>query len=301
MKLPLPKEELVYSGHAACPGCSLPLALRYVLKVLGSKTMIVIPPSCAGPLAGNYPVSALKIPILRVAFETTAISASGVRAALDAKGRQDIQVLGWGGDGATYDIGLQALSGAADRNDDIFYVCYDNEGYMNTGIQCSSATPQGAWTTTTPFAKKTQKKDLMQIMAAHGIPYAATASVGYPIDFLRKVKKAKEIRGTKFFLVHSPCPAGWRYSPELTIWLAKLAVQTGLFPLYEVLDGETYRINRKPSKKSIREYLAPQGRFRALKDEDIQSWQNQIKKQWRFLNYMAASNRKCAEEVKTKG
>lgn len=288
MKLPLPEVELVCSGHTACPGCSLPLALRYVLKALGPKTIVVIPPSCAGPLAGNYPVSALKVPILRVAFETTAISATGVRAALDAKGRQDVHVLAWGGDGATYDIGLQALSSAAERNDDIFYVCYDNEGYMNTGMQRSSATPKGAWTTTTPYAKKTRKKNLMQIMAAHRIPFAATASIGYPTDFLRKVEKAKEIQGMKFFLVHSPCPTGWRYSPEWTIRLAKLAVQSGLFPLYEILDGETYRINRKPSKTSIRDYLSPQGRFRSMKEEDIQAWEEQIKREWRFLNHMAA-------------
>src|SRR5512134_1905899 len=179
IKFPIPREEFVFSGHTACPGCGAVLAMRYALKALGPKTVMVIPPSCAGVIAGGFPVSALKIPVLRIAFETTAISASGIRAALDMTGKKDIHVLAWAGDGGTFDIGLQALSASAERNDNIIYVCYDNEAYMNTGIQRSSSTPEGTWTTTTPspYLKDTPKKDIVRIMAAHGIPYIATASV----------------------------------------------------------------------------------------------------------------------------
>ena len=232
IKFPIPEEDLVYSGHTACPGCGAVLALKYVLKGLGPRTMVVIPPSCAGTIVAPFPYSALKIPILRIPFESTAISASGVRAALDAMGKKDIHVLGWAGDGGTFDIGLQALSAAAERNDNILYVCYDNEAYMNTGIQRSSSTPECTWTTTTPspYVKDTPKKDIVRIMAAHKIPYIATASIGYPLDLIKKVEKAKEKVGTKFILIFSPCPTGWRYSAEMTIKIAKLATETGIFP-----------------------------------------------------------------------
>ncbi len=259
IKFPIPEEDLVYSGHTACPGCGAVLALKYVLKGLGPRTIVVIPPSCAGTIVAPFPYSALKIPILRIPFESTAISASGVRAALDAMGKKDIHVLGWAGDGGTFDIGLQALSAAAERNDNIIYVCYDNEAYMNTGIQRSSATPEGTWTTTTPspYVKDTPKKDIVRIMAAHKIPYIATASVGYPLDLIKKVEKAKEKVGTKFILIFSPCPTGWRYSAEMTIKIAKLATETGIFPLYEIEDGEKYYLGQKQQGKT------PQGIFLA--------------------------------------
>ena len=229
LELPIAEEEFVYSGHTACPGCSAVLAMRLVLKALGPKTIMVIPPGCSGPIAGGFPISALKIPTLRIAFGTTASSASGIRAALNATGKKDISVLAWAGDGATLDIGLQALSSAAERNDDILYVCYDNEAYMNTGVQKSSSSPEGAWTTTTPESKNTPKKDIVGIMAAHKIPYIATASVGYPKDLIKKIEKAKKTPGTKFIYIFSPCATGWRYPPELTIQIAKLATQTGIF------------------------------------------------------------------------
>ncbi len=251
VKFPIPEEDLVCSGHTACPGCGAVLAMKYVLKALGPRTMMVIPPSCAGVFAGGFPVSALKIPVLRTAFETAAISASGIRAALDIMGKRDIHVLAWAGDGGTLDIGLQSLSAAAERNDDIIYVCYDNEAYMNTGIQRSSATPEGAWTTTTPLphVKNTPKKDIVRIMAAHRIPYIATASIGYPPDLIKKVEKAKQKVGTKFILIFSPCPTGWRYSSELTVKIARLATETGVFPLYEVEDGEKYYLGQRHRKK----------------------------------------------------
>jgi len=249
--------------------------------------MMVIPAGCTGPISGGYPISALKIPSLRIAFGTTAISASGIQAALEAMGKKDINVLAWGGDGATFDIGLQALSAAAERNDNIIYVCYDNEGYMNTGVQMSSASPEGAWTTTTPDAKKTPKKDIVSIMAAHRIPYIATASVGYPKDLIRKMEKAKKIHGTKFVLIFSPCTTGWRYPPEQTIRIAKLATETGVFPLYEIEDGERYTLGRQGGKKPVKEYLDLQGRFRNLDEQVIGRIEAWIEKRRDYLQRLA--------------
>ncbi|MEW6671674.1 MAG: thiamine pyrophosphate-dependent enzyme [Thermodesulfobacteriota bacterium] len=289
IKFPVEQEELVCPGHTACPGCGAVLAMKYVLKGLGPRTMAVIPPACAGVISGGFPFMALKIPVLRIPFESTAITASGIRAALDAMGKKDIHVLAWAGDGATFDIGLQALSGAAERNDDIIYVCYDNEGYMNTGIQRSSATPEGAWTTTTPapYVKDTPKKDIVRIMAAHKIPYIATASIGYPADLIKKVNKAKEKKGTRFILVFSPCPTGWRYSSEMTIRIARLAVQTDLFPLYEIEDGENYTLNPRRSAKPVRDYFKLQGRFRNLKEDNLKRFEEMLRKERDYLNRMA--------------
>lgn len=289
VKFPIPEEELLYSGHTACPGCGAVLALKYVLKGLGPKTMIVIPPSCAGTISAPFPFSSLKIPVLRIPFETTAISASGIRAALDVMGKRDVHVLAWAGDGGTFDIGLQALSAAAERNDNIIYVCYDNEAYMNTGIQRSSSTPEGAWTTTTPspYLKDTPKKDIVRIMAAHKIPYIATASIGYPPDLIRKVNKAKEKTGTRFILILSPCPTGWRYSSEMTIRMAKLATETGIFPLYEIENGEKYILTKRHSEKSLKDYFSLQGRFRNLKDEDLQRIEEKVKKDREYLMRLA--------------
>jgi pyruvate/2-oxoacid:ferredoxin oxidoreductase beta subunit len=207
----VPKEELLDSGHLACPGCGAALAMRMVLKGLGDKTIVTLPACCWSIIAGPYPQSSLKVPLFHTAFETGASAASGIKAALLARGDTETTVLAWAGDGGTFDIGLQALSGAAERNEDIIYVCYDNEAYMNTGIQRSSATPFGAWTTTTPGEswKLDPKKDMLAILAAHRVPYAATATVAYPDDLLAKVRKAKAIKGTRFLHVLAPCPPGW--------------------------------------------------------------------------------------------
>jgi 2-oxoisovalerate ferredoxin oxidoreductase beta subunit len=288
LKFPIPDEEYVCAGHTACPGCSAVLAMRYVLKALGPRTIILIPPGCSGPIAGGYPISALKIPALRIAFGTTASSASGVRAALNAMGKKHIHVLAWAGDGATLDIGLQALSAAAERNDDIIYVCYDNEAYMNTGVQKSSSSPEGVWTSTTPGAKDTPKKDIVGIMAAHKIPYIATASVGYPKDLIRKMEKAKNIAGTRFIYIFSPCTTGWQYPPELTIQIAKLATQTGIFPLYEIENGERYILNRKRGKKPLKEYVALQGRFRRLDEQGLRRLEAWVEKRWDHLTRMSS-------------
>lgn len=287
-KLTIPQEEFINSGHIGCLGCGGTLAMRYLLKGLGKRTIVTIPACCMAIMSGVYPRNMLKVPLLDVAFETTGASAAGIRAALNAKGIKDIYVVGFAGDGGTADIGIQALSGAAERGDNIIYAMYDNEAYMNTGIQRSGATPFGAWTTTTPVGttgdfKKRPKKDVMAIMAAHDIPYAATASVAYPEDFIKKVQKSKDMDGTKFFHVFSPCPTGWRFSPEMTIQIGVLAYQTGVFPLYEV-DHGVYKMTKKPAKrKLVKEYLQAQGRFRHLTDDLIETIQKSVDRNWEML------------------
>jgi pyruvate/2-oxoacid:ferredoxin oxidoreductase beta subunit len=284
MKLTIPEEELMYEGTVDCQGCGGALAMRYALKALGKKTFVVIPACCWSIIAGPFPTSALQVPLYHTAFETAAIVSSGIKAGLEMKGI-DATVMAWAGDGGTFDIGIQALSAVAERNDDIIYVCYDNEAYMNTGIQRSSATPYKAWTTTTPrnYPKARPKKDIDEILVAHEIPYVATASVAYPEDFIRKMKKAKDIKGTRFIHVLAPCPTGWRSLPEHTIKLARLIVQTNIFPLYEVED-EKYKINIKPKNpKPVEEYLKLQGRFRHLTETDIKEIQEATNKKWKKL------------------
>lgn len=291
MKLSLPIEEYMNPGHLACQGCGATLAMRYVLKALGQRTVLCIPACCWSVIDGPFPYSSLDVPIFHCAFETAAASASGVKAGLEMVGDKETTVVAWAGDGGTFDIGLQALSGAAERNDDIIYVCYDNEAYMNTGIQRSSATPYGAWTTTTPVKhfKDQPKKDIIAIMAAHRIPYVASASVAYPEDLYRKMKKAKEIKGTRFFHIFAPCPTGWKSRPEDTIKLARLAVQTCYFPLIEIEWGEKYTINIKPrEKKPVADYLRLQGRFSHLTEKEIKLIQEDVDRNWNRLLRLAA-------------
>jgi len=286
MKLSLPLEEYMNPGHLACQGCGATLAMRYVLKALGQRTVLCIPACCWSVIDGPFPYSCLDVPIFHCAFETAAASASGVKAGLEMVGDKETTVVAWAGDGGTFDIGLQALSGTAERNDNIIYVCYDNEAYMNTGIQRSSATPYGAWTTTTPVKhfKDQPKKDIVAIMAAHAIPYVATASVAYPEDLYRKMKKAKDIKGTRFFHIFAPCPSGWKSRPEDTIKLARLAVQTCYFPLYEIEWGEKYTLNIKPrEKKPVIEYLRLQGRFSHLTEKEINLIQAEVDRKWERL------------------
>jgi pyruvate/2-oxoacid:ferredoxin oxidoreductase beta subunit len=284
MRLTIPEEELITAGHKACQGCSATLAMRYALKALGDKTIVVIPACCWTVLEGEFPYTCMKVPLLHTAFETAASASAGVRAALRVKGKNDVNVMAWAGDGGTFDIGLQALSGAVERNDDFFYVCYDNEGYMNTGIQRSSSTPFGAWTTTTPGEsyESGHKKNIMDIIVAHDIPYAATACVAYPEDLVKKMIKAKDIRGSKFIHILAPCSPGWRFPTGQTINIARLAVETCVFPLYEVENGK-YTISRKPKKKLLKEYLEIQGRFKHLTDEIIELLQSRVDKAWEKL------------------
>ncbi len=275
-------EELLRPGHLACQGCAAALAMRYVLGALGERTVVVLPASCWSIIAGPFPSSSLAVPLVHVPFETAGAVASGVRAALDVRGRRDVEVLAWAGDGGTFDIGLQALSGAAERNEDIIYACYDNEAYMNTGIQRSSATPRYAWTTTTPATspKTTPKKNIMEILAAHKIPYCATATVAYPQDLADKVAKARKYRGTKFLHILCPCPPGWKYEPRFTVKLARLAVHTKVFPIYEITGGDTYRINIDPEGTPVAEYLKLQGRFAHLNETEMEEMQARVDFEW---------------------
>lgn len=281
----VPQRELMVSGHLACPGCGGTLAMRMVLKELGPDTIVVLPACCWSIIAGPYPQSSLGVPLYHTAFETGAAVASGIRAALDVRGSKDTTVLVWAGDGGTFDIGLQALSGAAERNENIMYVCYDNEAYMNTGIQRSSATPWGAWTTTTPreHPQSTRKKDILAIMAAHRVPWAATASPSFPVDLLDKVRKAKAIRGMRFLHVLAPCPPGWKYSDEQSIELGRMAVRNRVFPLMEVEDGEHWRFTTDHPGGSIEPYLRMQGRFKHLESDAVAQIQEQIDARWAIL------------------
>ena len=286
MRLSLPEEELMNSGHVGCQGCGATLAMRYVLKALGKKVVLCIPACCWSVIDGPFPYSSLDVPIFHCAFETAAVSASGVKAGLEMVGDTETTVVAWAGDGGTFDIGIQALSGVAERNDDILYVCYDNEAYMNTGTQRSSATPYGAWTTTTPVKhyKNRPKKDIDAIMAAHRIPYIATASIAYPEDLFKKAKKAKEIKGTRFIHIYAPCPSGWKSRSEDTVKLARMVVQNGMFPVYEIEWGEKYTMNIKiKEKKPIVDYLKLQGRFRHLTDKEIALMQAEVDLKWKRL------------------
>lgn len=280
-----PEQELMTPGHLACPGCGAAMAMRLALKSLGENTIVVIPACCWSIIPGPFPYSNLKLPLLHTAFETTAAAASGVRAALDMQGKTDITVMGWAGDGGTFDIGIQALSAAAERNENIIYVCYDNEAYMNTGVQRSSATPLYAWTTTTPTAypKMVPKKHIGRIMAAHGIPYVATTAPAYPHDLMAKFKKAKDMKGMRFIHVLSSCTAGWKIPSEDSVAIMRLAVESKSFPIYEIFDGERTQINIEPKGVPVRDYLMKQGRFRHLTNEHIDIIQQKVDADWEFI------------------
>jgi pyruvate/2-oxoacid:ferredoxin oxidoreductase beta subunit len=259
--------------------------MRFMLKAVGGKTIMVLPACCWSIIAGAHPQSTLKIPVIHSAFETGGAVASGVRAALDIKGDTETTVVTWAGDGGTFDIGFQALSGAVERNEDFIYVCYDNEAYMNTGVQRSSSTPYGAWTTTTPGQewKKMRKKNIVEALVAHRIPYAATANIAFPEDLVRKVQKARGIKGSRFIHIYASCPTGWRIPSEMSVKIARMAVQTNIFPLYEVEDGVKYTINYKPKEYLVKEYFKLQGRFRYLTDKDLDQIQEMVNEDWELL------------------
>ncbi|MEO0293910.1 MAG: thiamine pyrophosphate-dependent enzyme [candidate division WOR-3 bacterium] len=285
MKLSIPEEEIIGLGNFGCQGCGAVLAMRYALKALGRNTIITLPACCWSVIDGPFPHSLVNVSLFHTAFETAAPAASGIRAGLEVKGKK-ANVVAWAGDGATYDIGFGAISGVAERNEDIIYVCYDNEAYMNTGNQRSSATPFKAVTTTTPInsPKENHKKDIVSIMADHQIPYLATASIAYPEDLIEKFKKAKDIKGMRFMLIFCPCPTGWKYSPSLTIKLARLAVQTRIFPLLEVEFGKKWALTKDILRpKPVEEYLKLQGRFKHLKEEDIKEIQHLVDENWERL------------------
>jgi len=276
----IPREEYFSHGHRACSGCGSALAARYILKAIGKDVVVISSTGCLEVVSSTYPQTAWRVPWLHVAFENAASVASGVEAAYKAlmrKGKtskREINVVAIAGDGGTADIGLQALSGALERGHDFLYVCYDNEAYMNTGIQRSGVTPYGASTTTSPAGRFsigniTWKKDLPGIALAHHIPYVATASISFPLDLMNKVAKGAKVKGPAYVHCLCPCPPGWGFSSDLTIEMGKLAVFTGLWPLYEVEDGKfklTVRIGRR---KPVTEYLKLQGRFKHLKEKEI--------------------------------
>jgi pyruvate ferredoxin oxidoreductase beta subunit len=270
------EEELLLQGNAACQGCPASVALRVAFKALGRNTLMVVIASCTSVLQSPFPESALDVPVLNMAFASGGAVASGISAAADRLVKQGVldekpTILVWAGDGGTYDIGIQALSGAAERSADLIYVCYNNEVYSNTGTQRSGATPYAAWTTNTVAGKQEWRKDIAQIMVAHNIPYVATCSLAYPTDIYRKFAKAKEIKGTRYIEILAPCPPGWKFPSAYTIKVSRLAVQTGMWLLYEHEEGKTTyttgtrRIIMGQSKlKPVEEYLELQGRFRHL-------------------------------------
>ena len=294
-----PARGLVAHGVSTCAGCGLELAIRAILDVLGENTIIVIPPGCAALFSGFGNETTLSIPGVQGNLENTAAIASGIRAALEYQGKTNLNVLGLAGDGGTADIGLQSLSGALERGDKILYVCYDNEAYMNTGIQGSSSTPMGAWTTTTPYGKPVNRKNLMQIVGAHGIPYAATASIGFIDDLKKKVEKAKAATtaGPAFLHIHAPCPTGWGYDPARTVELAKLAVATRCWNLYEMVDGRLVAITKKVAKvKPVEHYLKAQKRFKGVDGKALKMIQEQIEKDYTQLEILAGVA--CSEREK---
>ncbi len=284
----LPEENLFTEGHTACPGCGAPIVVRNLMKVLGEDTIIYAPANCLLVFGGTYPKIAWKIPYLHEAFENTGACISGVTRALRKKGNDHTTVLGVAGDGGTYDIGIQALSGAAERNEDVIYVCYDNEAYMNTGIQRSGSTPYGAATTTTPVGKKIpgkmrHKKNMPEIMRAHDIPYMATASISYPRDFLNKVEKARDMDGFRYLHIFSPCPTGWRHDPAKTIEMGRLAVQSGMWTLYEAEHGEITDIYEPKKKIPVKDYIGEQGRFRHFSEEMLDTLQQWTDRKWKRM------------------
>jgi len=289
------KEEYFSAGHRACQGCGEALAIRLMCKALGKNTVIVNATGCMEVVSSLYPATAWKLPWIHVAFPNAASVGSGVEAGLKVlrrKGRiadRDVKTVCIGGDGGTVDIGIQALSGAMERGHDLLYVCFDNEAYMNTGIQRSGATPFGASTSTDPaglasFGKKAWKKNVPEIMVAHNVPYVATACHSYPLDFMNKVKKAAKVKGPSYIHCLSVCPTGWRLPPEQCIKAGRLVVETGVFPLYEVEEGK-YRITvEMPEKlRPVEDYIKIQGRFRHLSADETKMIQEKVAQEYNKL------------------
>lgn len=276
-------DSLVAHGVSACAGCGLELIIRNVLDVLGEDTVILIPPGCSALFCGFGAEGAMKLAGYQGNLENTAAVAAGVRAGLEMQGNDHTTVLAFAGDGATVDIGIQSFSGMVERRDKVLYVCYDNEAYMNTGIQSSSSTPLGASTTTTPGGKPVPRKDLMQIAIAHKIPYAATASVANIPDLRKKVQRAKDTDGPALLHIHAPCPTGWGYPPAKSIEVCKKAVKTGAWVLYEYEDG-AIRVNSKLKElEPVIDYLSMQGRFKKASPEELSLIQENVKRHYEAL------------------
>ncbi len=292
------EERLLHSGHAACAGCGPAINVRHVLDELAaavpdSKIVLVIPASCWTIIAGVWPVNAFGVTVHLTPFASAAAEASGIASALRLRGRRDTQVVVWGGDGSTCDIGLSGVSAAAERNEDIVYVLNDNEAYMNTGVQKSGATPEGAWTTTTPTEapRSGRKKDITRIMAAHGVPYVATLAPGsVPMlkDFRTKVARAAELSGFRFLHVLGACPPGWKYPTSQSTEVTRLAVETRYFPLFECDHGR-WRITYQPKRPvPVREFLRAQGRFGHLAPDQVETIQSHVDERWEHLTVLAS-------------
>jgi len=286
----IPEEEYIYPGTRACAGCSMALIYRIALKALGPKTIITVPASCLTVLHGMQGFCTTKVSVLHTPFATTGASASGIVASLEDKGlADDVNVVAFAGDGGTVDIGIQSLSGAVERGTNFIFACYDNEAYMNTGVQRSGSTPPGAFSTTTPNGKVGYKKNMAKIMEAHGIPYVATAISSYPLDIYDKFKNAQNIYGPKYIHILAPCPPGWGYHPKDSIEIGRLAVQTGFWPLYEVINGkfilskDSKRFLDPTKRKPIEEYLKIQKRFRTVSDSQIENYRQYISDQWESI------------------
>ncbi len=262
--------SLLAPGHRGCAGCCDAMAAKFTLMAAGEDCIVVNPTGCLEVMTTPYPESAWRVPWIHSLFENNASVASGIEAALKAMGKLgDTKIIAMGGDGATLDIGMRAISGAFERGHDFTYVCIDNEAYMNTGVQRSGATPFAASTTTSPagvesFGNMRPKKNMPAIMAAHGSPYVATTSIGYPKDMIRKVKKALDVEGPCYIHAHAPCTTGWGFDTSKTVEVAKLAVETALWPLYEMEDGEVTKVRKIKEPKPVEDYLKMQRRFKHL-------------------------------------
>ena len=298
------EEHQLLPGHAACAGCGPAITVRHLLGALaeatpGAQTVLVIPASCWTVIAGIWPVNTFRLAVHLTPFASAAAEAAGIRAALRLQGHAATNVVVWGGDGSTFDIGFAGVSAAAERNEDIIYVLNDNEAYMNTGVQKSGATPEGAWTTTTPTAapRAGRKKDIDRIMAAHGIPYVATLAAGSaPMlrDFRAKVARAAELSGFRFLHTLGACPPGWRYPTAQTVEVTRLAVESRTFPLLECDNGE-WRITYRPKHVApVSEYLATQGRFAHLSAAQIAAIQAHVNERWELLAGLESPGRETA-------
>ncbi|MBE9390572.1 pyruvate ferredoxin oxidoreductase [Fervidicoccus fontis] len=292
----IPREELFVGGHSMCAGCTAPIIIRHLLKVAGKNTIIVNATGCLEVSTTSFPYTAWKVPWIHVAFENTGAVASGVESAIKAmkmKGildpNEEINIIAVAGDGGTFDIGFQALSGMLERGHKVMYVLYDNEAYMNTGVQRSGGTPFGAWTTTTPVTKRIRgewrnKKDIFDIVISHGVKYAAVANPAYTVDMMNKFKKGLEQEGPSFVHVLMPCTTGWRFDPKYGITIARLATETAIWINYEYDNGKLDVTIPVKKRKPVKEYLKMQGRYAHLNDVEISYIQEQVNKKVEEVN-----------------
>ena len=281
-------DGILRPGNTNCAGCGMSLGLQWLEQGLeGEKPTMVIPACCGIVTAGAFPTSAYGVPTVATTFASSPAVATGIAKVREINGETNPTIC-WTGDGGTYDIGMATLSAAAERNENLIYICYDNEIYGNTGGQRSSATPLGVKTTTTVHGKTERKKDVMAIMAAHRVPYCATLSLAHRDDFLRKIKKARQTRGFRFLLLLSPCPTGWKSEPTDSVELVRAAVGCGLFPLYEVFDGIRYRVSMRPDGTPLEQYLSGQKRYKS-ESIDVGAIHSQIREQWACLEGLEKS------------